>query len=382
MKVAFVVGARPNFMKVAPLLEEWRRRRPGGQPPILVHTGQHYDAVMSDAAIRDLGMPQPDDFLGVGSGSHGRQTARIIERFEEVCERRRPDAVVVAGDVNSTFACALVAAKLRILVAHVEAGLRSYDREMPEEINRVLTDQISDLLLTPSPEAEANLVREGIPVERVRFVGNLMIDSLLKAVERLGDAPSGLAARARSAGVPYVLVTLHRPGNVDEIESLAPILDGLQRAASIAAVIFPVHPRTAARLGSVARSLTLAETEDHPQFLSPGLYLTPPLPYLEFVSLLRHAALVLTDSGGVQEETTALRVPCATLRPNTERPVTIELGTNELVARAPDAIEDAVRRALTGRWKIGRLPELWDGRAAGRAVDALLEEGWRGRGRV
>lgn len=377
MNVAFVVGARPNFMKVAPLIAEIGRRADCGIRPFLVHTGQHYDAVMSDSVIRDLGMPEPEEFLGVGSGTHGRQTARIMEGFEEVCERRRPEAIVVVGDVNSTLACALVGAKMRIPVAHVEAGLRSYDRDMPEEVNRVVTDQIADLLLTPSEDAEANLLREGVPSSRIRFVGNLMIDSLLLALARVRNETAPFAARAKEAGLPYVAVTLHRPGNVDDLQDLVPILDGLDRVARDCAVVFPVHPRTAARLEAAGRrSAGEGPAEGR---LTPGIHLVPPMSYLPFVLLLRDATLVLTDSGGVQEETTVLGVPCATLRPNTERPVTIDVGTNEIVARAPEAIEEAARRALAGSWKKGGVPRYWDGASAPRAVDALLADGWRGR---
>lgn len=362
-------------MKVAPLLGDLRSRREAGVQALLVHTGQHYDAALSDSAIRDLNMPKPDEFLGVGSGSHGRQTARVMERFEEVCERQHPDAVVVVGDVNSTLACALVAAKMQIPVAHVEAGLRSYDREMPEEINRVLTDQISNLLLTPSEDAEENLLKEGIRKDGIRFVGNLMIDSLRTALDRIGEERAPLAQRAAAGRVPYIVVTLHRPGNVDNLEDLRPILNGLDRAAREAAILFPVHPRTSARLLEAGRSPANRLAADG-SALRPGMYLVPPMPYLEFVSLLRHAALVLTDSGGIQEETTVMGVPCATLRPSTERPVTILVGTNELVARNPDAIEGAVHIALSGSWKKGAIPKLWDGHAAGRAVDELLAGSW------
>ncbi|MFN7986169.1 MAG: UDP-N-acetylglucosamine 2-epimerase (non-hydrolyzing) [Thermoanaerobaculia bacterium] len=379
MRLGFVVGARPNFMKVAPVLAELSARREGGVAagvePFVVHTGQHYDGAMSDVFFRDLGMPEPDDFLGVGSDTHGRQTAKVMTAFEDVCDSRRPDGVVVVGDVNSTLACALVAAKRGIGVAHVEAGLRSYDRSMPEEVNRVLTDQVSDLLLTTCEEAEENLAREGIARRKVRFVGNAMIDSLLRGLSRAGAEPPELERRARAAGLPHVVVTLHRPGNVDAAETLAPLVKGLEEAGRRAAVLFPVHPRTAARLAEHGMPLReLAEGGDAP--LEAGVYALPPLPYLEFVRLLRGAAIVLTDSGGIQEETTVMGVPCATLRPNTERPVTVRLGTNELVARTPEAIAEAVDRALSGRWKKGSVPPLWDGSSAGRIVDALIEPGW------
>ena len=379
MTLVFVVGARPNFMKVAPVLAEMERRRKDGCLPgvrtVVVHTGQHYDPLMSDVFFRDLGMPSPDEHLGAGGGPHGRQTGRVMERFEPVCERYRPDGVVVVGDVNSTFACALVAVKMGIGVAHVEAGLRSYDRSMPEEINRVLTDQISSLLLTTCEEAHDNLRREGIDTRNVRFVGNPMIDSLNKGVAILANRPSPVGARATLDGTRYVVVTLHRPGNVDSVADLVPILDGLKQAARRAVVFFPVHPRTAKRLADSGCELgSLEDGQTTP--LACGLYALQPMPYLDFVNLVRGASLVLTDSGGIQEETTVLGVPCATLRPNTERPVTIRVGTNELIQRTPAGIVDAVDRALSGRWKTGQIPALWDGRAAVRISDALLGSSW------
>jgi UDP-N-acetylglucosamine 2-epimerase (non-hydrolysing) len=379
MKLVFVVGARPNFMKVAPILAEFEQRERRGQVTgvtrLVVHTGQHYDTAMSDVFFRDLGMPAPDEYLQVGSGSHGRQTAKVMTAFEDVCERHEPDGVVVVGDVNSTLACALVAVKLGIRVVHVEAGLRSYDRRMPEEINRVLTDQMSDLLLTTSEEAEAQLHREGIDSSRIRFVGNPMIDALMRGLQQLGDAASPLGRRAAVGGVPYVVVTLHRPGNVDDSEELAPILDGLRHLAKRAVVFFPVHPRTAQRLDRSGQALLPLEPGASTP-LECGLYGLPPMPYLEFVNLMRGASLILTDSGGIQEETTVLNVPCATLRPNTERPVTITLGTNELVPRTADAIVDAFDRVIAKRWKRGRIPPGWDGHAASRIVDALLTADW------
>lgn len=379
MKLCFVVGARPNFMKVAPVVAELDARIGRGEvvgvERFVVHTGQHYDAAMSDVFFRDLGMPEPDAFLNVGSDTHGRQTAKVMAAVEDVCDARKPDGIVVVGDVNSTLACALVAAKRGVAVAHVEAGLRSFDRSMPEEVNRVLTDQVSDLLLTTCEEAEEQLAREGVDRRKVRFVGNPMIDSLLRGLEAAGLEPTELVSRAAAAGLRYVVATLHRPGNVDARESLAPIVEGLELAGREAVVFFPVHPRTAARLEQSGRPLRPLPDEGDAA-LSPGVYALPPMPYLEFVRLLRGAAIVLTDSGGIQEETTVMGVPCATLRPNTERPVTVRLGTNELVARTPEAIGDAVRRALEGKWKRGVTPPLWDGRAATRIVDALLEPDW------
>jgi UDP-N-acetylglucosamine 2-epimerase (non-hydrolysing) len=367
-------------MKAAPVLAELRRRqalgKSSGVEAIVVHTGQHYDSAMSDVFFRDLEIPAPEEYLGVGSGPHGRQTARVMAAFEEVCERRRPDAVVVPGDVNSTMACALVAAKMGIRVAHLEAGLRSFDRRMPEELNRVVTDQVSDLLLTTCEDANANLRREGLGDRTIRLVGNPMIDSLVAGLRRLGAERTPLASRASGDGKRCILVTLHRPGNVDDVESLAPIVEGLQRVARKAVVLFPVHPRTADKLSGIGK---LMSDEDGFQGnpLAEGLYLLPPLPYPEFIGVMRSSVLVLTDSGGVQEETTFLGIPCATLRPNTERPVTVKIGTNELVSRNPESIERAADMAISGRWKKGSIPELWDGKASERIVDALLERSWR-----
>lgn len=363
--IAFVVGARPNYMKVAPILREIAAREKRSESkiqPLLIHTGQHYDPAMSDAFFQDLGMPDPDEALGVGSDTHARQTGKIMAAFDEVCERRHLDAVVVVGDVNSTIACALTATKRGIGVVHVEAGLRSYDRTMPEEINRVLTDQISDLLLITSEDAFDNLAKEGVARERIRFVGNPMIDSLEIARPRIEAAAPLLHA--------YGLVTLHRPGNVDQPEELQPIFEGLRRAARRLPLYFPVHPRTAARVRELG--LMMESCDDAGELpAQPGLYALPPLGYLDFLRLLRWSRLVLTDSGGIQEETTVFRVPCATLRPNTERPVTVTLGTNELIPRTPEGIEDAVCRVMRGEWKKGEVPPLWDGKSAARIVDSL-----------
>jgi UDP-N-acetylglucosamine 2-epimerase (non-hydrolysing) len=358
MTVLHVVGARPNFMKVAPLVAALARR---GIPQRLVHTGQHFDEKMSGVFFEELGLPRPDVDLGVGSGSHGAQTGRVMIAFEEalLAEAPRPDLVVVPGDVNSTVAAALVASKLGVAVAHLEAGLRSFDRSMPEELNRVVTDHLSDLLLTPSPDADANLAREGIPASRVARVGNLMIDTLRAHLPR-----------ARALGVPaamglapggYAVATLHRPANVDDPAALAPLLGALAELAAALPVVFPVHPRTRARL-------------DHPALAGAAraLRLTDPLGYLEFLSLTSSARLVLTDSGGLQEETTALGVPCLTLRENTERPVTVDEGTNEVVGTRPERIVAAARRALSGERRAARCPALWDGRAGERAADAIL----------
>ena len=363
LKVINVVGARPNFMKVAPIVEAMRGRA-AEFAPLVVHTGQHYDERMSDAFFRDLGLPRPDVHLGVGSASHAQQTAAVMQRFEPVVLDERPDWVLVVGDVNSTLACALVCSKLGVPVAHVEAGLRSRDRAMPEEINRLLTDQLADLLLTPSADADRNLLAEGIAPERVRLVGNVMIDSLLKHLA------AAEASRVREelglGGLDYAVVTLHRPSNVDDPEVLRRILSALARVGRLLPVVFPVHPRTRRQL----EEFGLAGGGEP----RGGLRLVEPLGYLDFLRLYSGARLVLTDSGGIQEETTALGIPCLTLRENTERPVTVELGTNQLVGTDPARIVEAAGRALdadaTGTPP--RVPPLWDGRAADRILDALI----------
>jgi UDP-N-acetylglucosamine 2-epimerase (non-hydrolysing) len=373
MKLTCVIGARPNYMKVAPILREIAKRHAAGEAkviePMLVHTGQHYDASMSDAFFSDLGMPDPEEFLAVGGGAHAVQTARVMSAFDDVCERRAIDAILVVGDVNSTLACALVASKRGIKVIHVEAGLRSYDRSMPEEVNRVLTDQISDLLLITSEDAFANLEREGIPRDRVRFVGNPMIDSMTQMLASL-DPESPWISRAARFGGRYVVVTLHRPSNVDRIDDLVPIVDALRTVSRTVPVVFPIHPRTAKTLASSGFALASLPRDDGP--LDAMLYASDPLGYRDFLDLMRGACLVVTDSGGIQEETTVLGVPCATVRPNTERPVTVEIGTNDLIGSSPEKIVAAAERALRGEWKRGSAPPLWDGRAAERIVDALV----------
>ncbi|MEO6392913.1 MAG: UDP-N-acetylglucosamine 2-epimerase (non-hydrolyzing) [Pyrinomonadaceae bacterium] len=364
LKVLNVVGARPNFMKVAPIVEAMRRR-PDEFLPLIVHTGQHYDAQMSDAFFHDLGLPKPDVYLGVGSGSHAVQTAAVMQQFEPVVLEHKPDWVLVVGDVNSTIACALVSIKLGIKVAHVEAGLRSRDRTMPEEINRLLTDQIADLLLTPSTDGDENLAKEGIPAERVRFVGNVMIDSLFHQMERA--EASTVRADLGIAGADYAVLTLHRPSNVDEPETFSRLLAALENISTRLPIIFPVHPRTRGRIAEFGLADRVAAATD--------LRLVDPLGYLDFLRLYSGARLVLTDSGGIQEETTALGIPCLTLRENTERPITITLGTNQLMGTDTEKIiaaahaiidvpRDATRRSA---------PPLWDGHTAERILDALLE---------
>jgi UDP-N-acetylglucosamine 2-epimerase (non-hydrolysing) len=364
LKVINVVGARPNFMKVAPVVEAMERRAKEFAP-LVVHTGQHYDALMSDAFFQDLGLPEPDVYLGVGSGSHAQQTASVIQLFEPVVLREQPDWVLVVGDVNSTLASALVCSKLGIRVAHVEAGLRSRDRSMPEEINRLLTDQLADLLLTPSTDADRNLLAEGIPQERIRLVGNVMIDSLLKhlALAEASRVREELDVEERD----YAVVTLHRPSNVDDAATLRRILSALERIGERLPLIFPAHPRTRKMLAEFGLLEGLRA--------SARVRVVEPLGYVDFLRLYSGARLVLTDSGGIQEETTALGIPCLTLRENTERPVTVELGTNRIVgtddARIVSEAEAALERARLG--EAPRVPPLWDGRTAERILDALLE---------
>jgi UDP-N-acetylglucosamine 2-epimerase (non-hydrolysing) len=363
LKVINVVGARPNFMKVAPVVEAMRRR-PSHFAPVVLHTGQHYDERMSDAFFRDLGLPQPDVHLGVGSASHAQQTAAVMQRFEPVVLGQKPDWVLVVGDVNSTLACALVCSKLGVRVAHVEAGLRSRDRTMPEEINRLLTDQISDLLLTPSEDGDRNLLAEGIPAERIRFVGNVMIDSLFKQLERA--EASRVREELEVAGSDYAVVTLHRPSNVDDPRVLRGILSALTRISESLPVVFPIHPRTRKNLDEFG---LLGASEG-----AGRVRLVEPLGYLDFLRLYSGARLVLTDSGGIQEETTALGIPCLTLRENTERPVTVELGTNRVVGTDPERIVAEAEEALAqDKGAPPPPPPLWDGRAAERILDALLE---------
>lgn len=364
MKIDCVVGARPNFMKMAPIIQALKATP--GLLPRLIHTEQHYDAAMSKIFFDELGMPVPDLFLGVGSAGHSEQTARVMVEFDKVVAADRPDFVLVVGDVNSTMAAALVAAKRLIPIGHVEAGLRSFDRTMPEEVNRIVTDVISDLLFTTSEDAHVNLANEGIDAAKIRFVGNTMIDSLLLHRERARAVSTALATFGLTPG-RYLLVTLHRPANVDEPEALSGLLGALAQLSDERPVLFPVHPRTRARIQSFGLDDVLAR--------HPALRLIDPLGYLDFLRLMESAELVLTDSGGIQEETTVLGVPCLTLRPNTERPVTITEGTNILVGTDPVRIIEEGRKILAGERKTGRSPRYWDGHAAGRIAAALNE--WR-----
>ena len=355
MLVCNVVGARPNFMKMAPVVLEMTRR---GIPQRLIHTGQHYDAAMSKTFFDELGMPEPDVYLGVGSGTHAQQTARVMVAIDEEWARQRPSIVVVAGDVNSTVAAAMVASKLGIPVAHVEAGLRSFDRSMPEELNRIVTDHLSDLLFTTEESGNVNLRREGIEEQKIHFVGNCMVDSLRRhereAIHRRPWESLGVEEGS------YALLTLHRPSNVDSEARLEELLDVAAGIAERMPVLFPVHPRTREKLNQVKRSLPSSL-----QFLEP-------LPYLAFLGLMARAKLVLTDSGGIQEETTAFQVPCLTLRTNTERPSTVELGTNELVGDDLQQVDRIVRQITAGKWKRGGIPPLWDGHAAERVVRGIV----------
>jgi len=360
LKILSVVGARPNFVKMAPLLHEMKRHVQ--IESFLVHTGQHYDEKLSEIFFRQLNIPAPNANLNVGSGSHAAQTAEIMRRIEPVLLENRPDLVLVVGDVNSTVAASLTAAKLEIPLAHVEAGLRSFDRKMPEEINRVLTDALADYLFATEEQAIDNLIHEGRPSESIYFVGNVMIDALLQFLplaekSRIGE---DLGMANGSEWSRYALLTLHRPSNVDSVDDIRQITGAVNTVAEKVPVIFPVHPRTAERLTAANLSL------------HPSVKTVPPLAYLDFLSLLSHSTFVFTDSGGIQEETTALGVPCLTLRENTERPVTVTTGTNVLVGRDPQAIIHAAEAVLLGNTKKGKIPELWDGCASGRIVKRLL----------
>jgi UDP-N-acetylglucosamine 2-epimerase (non-hydrolysing) len=360
LRIVNVVGARPNLMKIGPIMDAYR-----GRPeiePLLVHTGQHYDANMNALFFEQLGIAEPDVNLGVGSGSHGAQTAAIMEAFEPVLAEAEADAVVVVGDVNGTMACSLVATKMHIPVVHVEAGLRSFDRSMPEEINRVVTDSISDILFCTEESGVKNLESEGIPPEKIHFVGNVMIDALMRH-KPLADQSTVLADLGLEGG-SYALVTLHRPSNVDDPVTMAGILDVLEHVAARMPVVFPVHPRTRKGLENSGQIKRLT---------SAGIRMTEPLGYLEFLKLTSDARIVLTDSGGIQEETTILGVACLTLRDNTERPVTVELGTNRLVGNRPEVVINAFEETLAEGQVNREPPPLWDGMAAERIVDIMSD---------
>ncbi len=361
-----VVGARPNFMKIAPVIRAMRDANPP-LPVRLMHTGQHYDPEMNSQYFQALGIPDPDINLEVGSASHAVQTAEIMRRFEPVLDRERPAAVLVVGDVNSTLACALVAVKKGVAVIHVEAGLRSFDRAMPEEINRVLTDQISDLLFTTERSARANLLREGIADSRIHFVGNVMIDTLRYNLKQAVPAAQTFArhhAPAQWGRDGFAVLTLHRPSNVDEPGTLRAVLGAIREVSTRLPVAFAMHPRTRAKIEQFGLSHHLEQR---------SILALPPLGYLEMLGLMQAARIVLTDSGGVQEETTALGVPCVTLRENTERPITVDEGTNTIVGQDPARIVAVVDQIMSTAGKTGRIPELWDGRASQRLAAVLRE---------
>jgi len=349
-----VVGARPNFMKMAPVINEQRMR---GLDQVCVHTGQHYDAKMSQIFFDELNMPRPDLYLGVGSDTHARQTAHIMTEFEKFCFEKNPALVVVAGDVNSTLAAALVASKLHIPVAHVEAGLRSFDKAMPEEVNRILTDHVSEFLFTTEKSGNENLLREGISPEKIHFVGNCMIDTLVSHLNLALDQRPWVSFGLEPG--EYALLTLHRPSNVDQYDTLARLTTMINRVSESLPVIFPVHPRTAKQIASTGISF------------AGKVIMCEPLSYLSFLGLMAKSRLVITDSGGIQEETTALGVPCLTLRSNTERPSTISLGTNRLIDSNGNGVYNAIHEILSDRWPKGTVPPLWDGHASKRIVEII-----------
>ena len=356
--VILVVGARPNFMKIAPIYNELKNR---GINQILLHTGQHYDENMSKVFFDDLGMPQPDIYLGIGSGSHATQTAKVMVEFEKVCKNHQPSIVIVVGDVNSTVACSMVCAKERIVCAHVEAGLRSFDRNMPEEINRLITDAIADYLLTPSPDGDENLRNEGVNEDRIIRVGNVMIDSLFTNIKRAEN--STIHKQLKLEKYNYGVMTLHRPSNVDNAKSFTQIISALEKIGSRLPFVFPLHPRTKNR----AEEFGLMQRLEN----IPNIVLIGPAGYLDFIALLAGSKLVLTDSGGLQEETTALGIPCLTLRENTERPITVSQGTNTIVGNETEVIVAAAMDILETGGKSGMIPELWDGNTAVRIADLV-----------
>lgn len=366
MKIINVVGARPNFMKIAPIVAECDRSN--RIESLLVHTGQHYDEKMSGLFFRELGIPEPDVNLEVGSASHAVQTAKIMKAFEPVVLEYRPDAVLVVGDVNSTVACGLVAVKLGIKLVHVEAGLRSFDRSMPEEINRVVTDSISDFLFCTEQSGVENLLHEGVSKDKIHLVGHVMIDTLLHNLEKARQSTilDELSSQGRIDGDGFAVLTMHRPSNVDDPVVFSRILDALEIIQQDIPILFPIHPRTRGNLVTLGLQRRIEEL--------PRLHLLEPLGYLDFLRLTSSAKVVLTDSGGIQEETTILKVPCITLRENTERPVTAAIGSNQIVGTNAERIITAYRNAISGNWRQPQIPPLWDGRAANRIIQVLLEQ--------
>lgn len=365
MKIINVVGARPNFMKIAPLMTEYIGH--GEIESILVHTGQHYDEKMSDLFFKQLGIPEPEINLEVGSASHAVQTAEIMKAFEPVVQEHQPDVVLVVGDVNSTIACGLVAVKLGAKLVHVEAGLRSGDRSMPEEINRLCTDAISDLLFCTEQSGVDNLIREGVPQDKIFMVGHVMIDTLLKNLEKAKSSKliPDLQDQGILNGDGFIVLTMHRPSNVDDPVVFKRILDALDIIQQDRPILFPIHPRTRKNIATFGFQQRIDAMN--------RFHLMDPIGYLDFLNLQSSAAVVLTDSGGVQEETTALKIPCITLRENTERPVTAQIGSNQIVGTETDRIVSAYRRVTSGHWRTPRIPPLWDGKAAQRIVETLLE---------
>lgn len=361
VKILVIAGARPNFMKIAPIMQAMHKSPK--LEPVLVHTGQHYDVKMSDTFFDELNIPRPDISLEVGSDTHARQVAKIMERFEPVCDEQKPQAILVVGDVNSTMACSIVAAKKDIKIIHVEAGIRSRDRSMPEEINRMVTDSITDILMPPSRDAVENLLAEGHSPEKVHLVGNIMIDTLMKSRELIEKSEILKILKLQPGG--YVSLTLHRPSNVDNIDNFRKILAALESIQQKLPIVFPIHPRTRKMISEFGLEDYVASMKN--------LILTDPLGYFDFGKLISASRFVLTDSGGIQEETTVYGIPCITLRENTERPVTVWEGTNELAGCDTETIVALALQILDGNWKKGRIPELWDGQAAGRII-RILEE--------
>ena len=359
MRILNIVGARPNFMKIAPIQRQMNKNP--NLEPLLIHTGQHYDEKMSKLFFEDLELPRPDRYLGVGSGTHAQQTAKIMIEFENIVAEEKPDLVLVVGDVNSTAACSMVAAKMGVKIAHVEAGLRSFDRSMPEEINRIVTDALSDFLFVTEKSGLENLRKEGVADHKVFFTGNVMIDSLVYFLEKAKS--SDIVNKLNLNGTPYALVTLHRPSNVDIKENFEKLLQAFSVIEREISIIFPIHPRSRKMLDNFGLMNRINAMEN--------LILLDPIGYLDFMKLMHDAKLVLTDSGGIQEETTYLGIPCITMRENTERPVTLDVGTNVLVGSDTDKVIEEAQKVINGRVKKGQIPKLWDGKAAERIVEIL-----------